>query len=1004
MKNITYLNAGAGSGKTYFLTNTLAKHVHDGDCTPSEIIMTTFSEKAAADIKRNARAHFLKLGMFSAATELDAANIGTVHAIAYKYIKKYWYLLGISAECQVMDEDNKGAYIALTLGKATTSDDIAAFHSFAEKVGLKGMKSTHFEYDFWKEAVSDIIKKADSMGIADLSESHHRSLEIIDVTCCNHSAYHIIRDCADRVFKIARLWRDSFKLYKKENSIIEYNDMEEYFLQMLKDPEFEVVRNEIRESIKYVFVDEFQDSNPKQLEIFDRLSDLVVRSYWVGDPKQAIYGFRACDTALVQALADRIRERKASGDPGFETDRLDVSRRSLKPLVDFTNDVFVNVFSGIDKEDVLLKPTFRTESLPDSIPCIQHWDGALKPGKILKSGKTGAPSAPNKEETVSALASELRRILDGRADIKQVFDKETRQLRDIKPSDIAILCRTNGDVGMISQVLSRYRIPIVVNGIADAGRIEIRLVLLMLNYILGDAKLLTAELAKLCCGLTLSEILGKEYQDIAALTGFLKEYREDLSGKGVASIVRGIVIRMNLLDRCAKWGDAENRRNNLMALMQNARDYEANCLTLGTSATLEGFISLIEDGEIQVNGYAQDGVNILTYHGSKGLQWPVVIMFSLANDLLSDSKVAKSFLWDVTQVRKGTPSATNLYPGYYLTYAPKLSDNGKLPDDLRNGIEKLTGTDRYSDYMSAQISEGRRLLYVCVTRARDIFIEVGQHFKECKFLSNVLGGLYAGTGWKAVTDKSWANGSTQEIWGPGTPKFYYREMDTEDPPAEPLASTYDCLPKIAPSDVTEAKRVLPSSLKDDALVAATTAVCLNDDGNPYPQLITKAHTANDDEVGTCIHDIFASYDPDIPRTRMVSLAAETIVQHRMQEVLTSADAIISSIERLFIFLKETYGNSVRVEHELPFRKLLDGQMTVGSIDLVWFTSDNECVLVDYKNLPGVGRNALDPADKRYLGHYAPQQQAYKDALTEAGFDVKASLIYLPMQGKICKLF
>ena len=63
MKNIKYLTAGAGSGKTFFLTNTFADHVAKGHCTCSEVILTTFSEKAAADIKRNARIRFIENGM-----------------------------------------------------------------------------------------------------------------------------------------------------------------------------------------------------------------------------------------------------------------------------------------------------------------------------------------------------------------------------------------------------------------------------------------------------------------------------------------------------------------------------------------------------------------------------------------------------------------------------------------------------------------------------------------------------------------------------------------------------------------------------------------------------------------------------------------------------------------------------------------------------------------------------------------------------------------------------
>lgn len=78
-------------------------------------------------------------------------------------------------------------------------------------------------------------------------------------------------------------------------------------------------------------------------------------------------------------------------------------------------------------------------------------------------------------------------------------------------------------------------------------------------------------------------------------------------------------------------------------------------------------------------------------------------------------------------------------------------------------------------------------------------------------------------------------------------------------------------------------------------------------------------------------------------------------------------------------------------------------MSPSSIDLVWFTSETECVLVDFKNLPHADRDVLNPESKRFLGHYAPQQRAYRDALTRGGLTVNASLIYLSMQGKVIAL-
>ena len=92
---------------------------------------------------------------------------------------------------------------------------------------------------------------------------------------------------------------------------------------------------------------------------------------------------------------------------------------------------------------------------------------------------------------------------------------------------------------------------------------------------------------------------------------------------------------------------------------------------------------------------------------------------------------------------------------------------------------------------------------------------------------------------------------------------------------------------------------------------ATTAVCLNDDGQPFAQYITKAKAAKDDDVGTCIHNILAAYDPEAPRSDMVALAAATIERHALKDVLTSPDAVISSMETLCDILAKTYGKAGR---------------------------------------------------------------------------------------------
>ena len=372
-------------------------------------------------------------------------------------------------------------------------------------------------------------------------------------------------------------------------------------------------------------------------------------------------------------------------------------------------------------------------------------------------------------------------------------------------------------------------------------------------------------------------------------------------------------------------------------------------------------------------------------------------------DRLSDQQISKSFLWDVRHVRKDKPTSGNLYPGYYLTYVPKLGSGSKsLPEDIKSGIDGVTGVGNYEDFKDSIIREGRRLLYVAVTRARDIFVEVGQHTKENKMITETMKDLYADPKWKSQTQKDWNNGTYQQIWGPGTPLFYYREIAINPAPEVHENETYSYMPVMEPDRTTAAKKISPSSLSDDDLVMKSQAECISSNVF-FRQVISKASEAEDEKVGTCIHNIFTTYDPSRPREEMLAIAEKTIERQGLQEVLPNSEAIIESEERLYKILEEKYGKATRVEHEFPFIEIIDEQTIVGSIDLIWFTSESECVLVDIKNRPWATMQVLKHDDKRFLGQYAPQLNAYKNALERGGLIVKDSIIYLAMQAEAIRV-
>ena len=117
MKNITYISAGAGSGKTTRIIKKLVDAIKDNEnpCRPSEIMMTTYTRAAAQEMQERAKKKLLELNMPKEANEMGAATIGTIHSVCLRFIQKYWYLIGISPDCQQMDENDFNSYVDQSL-------------------------------------------------------------------------------------------------------------------------------------------------------------------------------------------------------------------------------------------------------------------------------------------------------------------------------------------------------------------------------------------------------------------------------------------------------------------------------------------------------------------------------------------------------------------------------------------------------------------------------------------------------------------------------------------------------------------------------------------------------------------------------------------------------------------------------------------------------------------------------------------------------------------------
>ncbi|MEG3035917.1 MAG: UvrD-helicase domain-containing protein, partial [Aurantimicrobium sp.] len=248
-----------------------------------------------------------------------------------------------------------------------------------------------------------------------------------------HQLFHEdVRVYLELTFSIASRGLAAFEAAKREMGVVDFTDQEVRLLQGLR--ESEVVQQALREELDLVLVDEFQDTNPLQLAIFIELARLAKCSVWVGDQKQAIYGFRGTDSSLIQQVLDSVE--KWGGKLGAP---LSDSWRSTPALVKLTNEVFVPAFAPSPAADVELAA--KREQIAGHVDVL-NWS---------------FESPVRKNLHVPALGPALAKLLAGGA---QVFDKETKVLRAVQPGDIAVLCRFRNTMGEVVRALNQWGIPV----------------------------------------------------------------------------------------------------------------------------------------------------------------------------------------------------------------------------------------------------------------------------------------------------------------------------------------------------------------------------------------------------------------------------------------------------------------------------------------------------------------------------------------------------------------
>jgi ATP-dependent helicase/nuclease subunit A len=561
----------------------------------------------------------------------------------------------------------------------------------------------------------------------DVGAKSREDVEALKTFTTGHHAHpqfqQDVKAFIDEVFDVAMSAIDEFDQYKKRRGLIDYTDMEVLVNQLLNNPQ---VQNILSEEIDLLMVDEFQDTSPIQLEIFLKISRLAKHSIWVGDPKQSIYGFRGAAPELMQAVIEKVGGIRPA-------DIQTHSWRSREDIVNLTNAIFCKSFHLLPKEQVALQAKRKKKGGEDSItgeaepitlgPALRHWH-------FQHEGNSKRP--PGKPWMENCIAFTLKEMLDSGLAILPKGKKETRIAR---PGDVAILCRSNAACQAVAEALHRAGLKAAISRAGLLHTAEAKLILACLKYLLHQYDSLSiAEILLLASGQTIEGIIEnrldylhqqkegennkKQWGGEDTFIKKLNKLRDRAIELSSAETLDLMLEELDIRRIIAAWGNTAHRLDNVEVLRKMALQYEEACNRLHTAASTGGFLLWLADQEnnandMQASGESESAINVMTYHRSKGLEWPIVVCHNLEGRLRAD-------VWGVDIIAQSSEvDLQNVLANRWLRYwVNPYADQGR-----RTYLEEqLENSEAQKRVRQKALQEEARLLYVGITRARDYLV------------------------------------------------------------------------------------------------------------------------------------------------------------------------------------------------------------------------------------------------------------------------------------------
>ena len=726
--------AGAGSGKTTVMAARVVWLVAGGHVRPEQVLGLTFTNKAASGLATKVREALELLGASPLAESLEP-TVSTYHAYAGQLMREHGLRVGIEPEARLLADATRfqiaGRVLRSYDGPLPELSHVPAV-VLGEFVGLEGTCSDH------------LVDPAD---VARYSRELAATLDALAEPLAQQKgkkgAADALRGCATACRERADLCAlvQAYRAAKRALDVVDFGDQISIAVEIARTSAAAVEQQ--RDRYRAVLLDEYQDTSVAQAELLRMLFGDGRAVTAVGDPCQAIYGWRGASVANLYDFQERFRRR--DGTPAECID-LTVSQRSGGRLLTAANVIVEQLTARLGRRAVRVRPL---EARSDRI-----LTGTVRVARLERF-----------DDELAWLADQVRSaIADG-----------------TPAGEVAVLLRSWRNTGAVHQALTAVGIPVEVVGlggllalpeVADVvATLEVlddptaNAALLRLltgpRWMLGsgDLRALGAHAAASARPDVDADALdpldgaaqGADPSDVTSLLDAVDDTRRGLEVPGLSDEARarlrelgrelhGLrrhvgdplidlitrVISVTGLDvEAAASPDTVTAgcRASLAAFIDVAASYLQGDTVSDTqwsgtqwnvaasrSGSLHGFLAYLHAAQTYDRGFdappphAADSVQILTVHKAKGLEWDVVVLPDLTDTVFPSS--GRGRLW---------PRAAAELPW------PLRQDRASLPSGPDwAGDEKLT---EFADSCANHIrAEEDRLAYVAFTRAREQII------------------------------------------------------------------------------------------------------------------------------------------------------------------------------------------------------------------------------------------------------------------------------------------